>query len=349
MASAFQPCLRRARCSQLRPAMRREPWLAVTVLVALAIFGLCLANALAWINRPFPGFLVLENGIVVSIGRSDWIPPERRRAQWTRVIAVDGHPVSGGREINAYVSAADVGRPITYTFRGGSDIFRLALEVRAFRMADFLDLFAPLLGVGLVMVCGGAVTLVRRPGAPEARALFAMCLSLGLALITGPDQYSPYTFSPLFFLSLSALPPSITLFALTYPSSSGLLRHGALPYAALYLPCAGLGTALSSLSSQTSLFLPLLYTVYFFTANAVLLGVGSVVLALINGVRPAAPLLLVLGAALGSCLPIAILVTYPLLQRPISPVMLVCPLLFIPALIGTALVRFPAFDHASGA
>ncbi|TMB18485.1 MAG: hypothetical protein E6J59_14490 [Deltaproteobacteria bacterium] len=122
-----------------------------------------------------------------------------------------------------------------------------------------------------------------------------------------------------------------------------------LPYAALYLPCAGLGTALSSLSSQTSLFLPLLYTVYFFTANAVLLGVGSVVLALINGVRPAAPLLLVLGAALGSCLPIAILVTYPLLQRPISPVMLVCPLLFIPALIGTALVRFPAFDHASGA
>jgi len=327
--------------------MRREPWLAVTVLVALAIFGLCLANALAWINRPFPGFLVLENGIVVSIGRSDWIPPERRRAQWTRVIAVDGHPVSGGREINAYVSAADVGRPITYTFRGGSDIFRLALEVRAFRMADFLDLFAPLLGVGLVMVCGGAVTLVRRPGAPEARALFAMCLSLGLALIANP--YYPYTFSPLFFLSLSALPPSITLFALTYPSSSGLLRHGALPYAALYLPCAGLGTALSSLSSQTSLFLPLLYTVYFFTANAVLLGVGSVVLALINGVRPAAPLLLVLGAALGSCLPIAILVTYPLLQRPISPVMLVCPLLFIPALIGTALVRFPAFDHASGA
>src|SRR2546425_772110 len=138
--------------------MKRERWLVVTVLLALAIFGFCLANAITWINRPFPGFLVhndavlqnqepregsnaitwinrpfpgflvLENGIVVSIGRSDWIPPERRRAQWTRVIAVDGHPVSGGREINAYVSAADVGRPITYTFRGGSDIFRLALE-----------------------------------------------------------------------------------------------------------------------------------------------------------------------------------------------------------------------------
>jgi len=57
--------------------MRRERWLLVTALVALAIFGFCLANALTWINRPFPGFLVLENGIVVSIGRSDWIPPER--------------------------------------------------------------------------------------------------------------------------------------------------------------------------------------------------------------------------------------------------------------------------------
>jgi len=186
--------------------MRREPWLAVTVLVALAIFGLCLANALAWINRPFPGFLVLENGIVVSIGRSDWIPPERRRAQWTRVIAVDGHPVSGGREINAYVSAADVGRPITYTFRGGSDIFRLALEVRAFRMADFLDLFAPLLGVGLVMVCGGAVTLVRRPGAPEAplarakvRCGLKSLFSLGMPISAKPSST---------FLASSASPAS---------------------------------------------------------------------------------------------------------------------------------------------
>ena len=321
----------------------------MTLAFVLGIFGLCLANALAWINRPCPGVLVLENGIVVSIGLRDWIPPERRRAQWTRVIAVDGHPVNGGREINAYVNAAPVGKSISYTFRAGSEIFRLALEVRAFGAADFFGLFAPLLAVGLALVCGGAVPLVRRPGAPEARALFATCLSLGLALITGPDQYHPYTFSPLFFLSLSALPPSILLLDLTYPNHSPLLRHGMLLYAALYLPFASLGTALSLLSSQTSLFLPVLYTVYFFTANAVLLGAGSVVLAIIDGASPTAPLLLCLGAILGACLPIAILVTYPLLQRPISPVLLVCPLLFIPALIGRALVRFPAFDHASGA
>ena len=58
-----------------------------------------------------------------------------------------------------------------------------------------------MLGIGLLVVLAGAFVALRRPDAPETRALFAVCLSLGLAAITGPDQYSPCWFVPLFFLS----------------------------------------------------------------------------------------------------------------------------------------------------
>src|SRR5216683_202245 len=52
-----------------------------------------------------------------------------------------------------------------------------------------LAVLVPVLGVGLLMVLVSAAVVVRRPGAPEARALFVLCLAIGLTLITAPDQY----------------------------------------------------------------------------------------------------------------------------------------------------------------
>src|SRR6185369_167953 len=111
---------------------RRAWWVPVVLAPVLAIFVTCLVNAIAWIDRPFPGFLVLENGIVVSIGRTEWANARYRSLPFSRVLAVDGRPVAGGREVHAWVAAAGVGKSITYTFRQGTDVFRLALRVRPF-------------------------------------------------------------------------------------------------------------------------------------------------------------------------------------------------------------------------
>src|SRR5207253_6219880 len=51
---------------------RRAWWVAVALAPVLVLFIVCALNALAWLGRPFPGLLVLENGIVVSIGRTEW-------------------------------------------------------------------------------------------------------------------------------------------------------------------------------------------------------------------------------------------------------------------------------------
>jgi hypothetical protein len=308
----------------------------------LAIFGVCLMNALAWVGQPFSGFLVAQNGIVVSIGRAEWVRALHHHVPFARILAVDGRPVSGGRDVHAYVSAVGVGKPIVYTFRNGAEIFRLSVRVRRFEASDFAELFVPLLGIGLLMVLLGAVVVALRPRASEARALFALCAAIGVALVTAPDQYYPYRFTSLYFLAECAVPPAFTQLALTYPQRAGVLRRGPLSYLLLYLPFAGLGAGLLFSLPDPSLFLPLLYTLYFFIANAALLCVGALVVGLIDGVRPREPVVLSLAGMLGSSLIAAsILATYPLLQRPISPVSLLGPLLLLPVMVGFAFVRFP--------
>lgn len=308
----------------------------------LAIFAVCLANARAWIGRPFSGLLFLENGIVVSIGRAQWTHARYRNVPFSRILAVDGHPVAGGAEIHARVAARGIGATVTYTLRKGTEITRLRLPVRPFARADFLELFFPLLGVGFLMVVVGAAVVARLPRAPHAHALFALCLAIGLYLITGPDEYRPYRFPLLQFVSLCAIAPATIHLALAYPHRRSVLRRGPIVHLALYLPFVALGVALRSSMPTPPIFLPLLYTVYVFTANAALFYVGGLVLALIDGARPREPLLWALAAVGGSVvISLAIFVTYPLLQRPLSPSWLAGPLPLLPLLKGFAFVRYP--------
>lgn len=321
--------------------MTTPRWLPLTLLCVLAVFAVCLVNALTWLDRPFPGFLVLENGIVVSIGRAEWAHARYRSLPFARVLAVDGHPVTGGREVHAYVSAAGRGKRIAYTFRQGRDIFRLALRTRPFERADFTELFAAMLGVGLLMVMVSAWVVARRP-APETRALFFVCLAIGLVLITGPDAYGPYWFPTIAFTATCALPPAAFHLALTYPQRRSPTRRRPILYGLLYLPFAALALGLRSSLHEPSLFLPLLYCVYFMMANGVLMCVGSLVFGLIDGVRPREPVIIALAAVLGSSLiAAAVVATYPLLQQPISPAFAFGPLLLLPVLFGLAFLRFP--------
>jgi hypothetical protein len=321
---------------------RTRGWLAAIVAAVLGVFAVCLVNAIAWIGRPFSGFLFLENGIAVSIGRGEWSHARYRSVPFSRVLAVDGRPVAGGRDVHAYVAAAPVGKPIAYTFRKGTRVFRLSIRVRPFGRDDFLELAVPLLGVGLLMVLVSATVVALRPDAAAARALFAVCLAIGLTMITAPDEWAPYRFTALYFLAECAVAPAFVQLALSWPERAGVLDRGALPWALLYLPFAGLAAALLAAMPEPSVFLPLLYTMYFLIANAGLLALGALVLGLVDGVRPREPIVLGIAAMLGSCvIAAAVLATYPLLQRPLSPVWFLGPLLLFPLLEGWAIVRHP--------
>ena len=146
--------------------------------------------------------------------------------------------------------------------------------MRPFGRDDFVDVFAPFLGVGLLMILVSGATVALRPRAPQVHALFVVCLAIGLILITGPDTYWPYWFTPVAFFATCLLPPASVQLALTFPRRRAVPRRRPLLYAVLYAPFLALAGALLSTRQEPGLFLPLLYTVYFFIANGTLLNVG---------------------------------------------------------------------------
>ena len=332
------------------PRLRRRPpwWLAVALVPALAIVVVCVRDAASWVGRPFAGFLFLDSRIVVSIGRSAWRLPSLRRAEWAHITAVDGRPVGSAVDVHAAARDADVGHEITYGFRRGAEVFRLAIPVRRFGWADFAEIFAPMLGVGAWLIAIGAAFVVLRPDLPEIRALFAACLMLGLALVTGPDQYGPYRFTWLFLVSLAAVPT--TFLHMTAAFLWKLRPWAGRVVAAMYVAFIGLGAALVVHRDEPAVFLPLLYLVYFALANALLLYTGSLVSVLVSGQRSRPHVTLALAGILASSIiAIGIIVTYPLRTEPVSAPWFILPMAVWPVLSGLAFIRNPDAGVEPGA
>ncbi|HZR81638.1 MAG TPA: hypothetical protein VFD92_11120 [Candidatus Binatia bacterium] len=318
------------------------------VALAAAVVVPCARNAVAWIGRPFAGVLFADNLIVVSIGRASWREPQLRRAEWARIVAIDGTPVETAAAAHAAIERRGIGGEVTFTLRRGAELFRVRLPVVAFARRDFDEVFAPMLVMGVALMVMGTLLAWLRPALPEVRGLFAVCASLGLMLVTGPDQYGPYRFTPLYLLAFASVPPAVFHLAATYPWRPG--RWAGRAVVAAYALFAVIGALLIALRFDPQVFLLLLYLVYFALANALLLYMGSLVGAFAVRRRPRAEISLALAAVLASSgTGVVAMVTYPLLTEPISAIWLIAPIALLPILSGIAFVGLPSRAPRPGA
>jgi hypothetical protein len=324
----------------LTRVVARPWWLAGSLLVLLAVVAVCARDALAWVGRPFAGLLFADNLIVVSIGSASWRDPQLRRTEWSRIIALDGASVHSARDVLRAVAARAPGHRITYALSRDDETFRIAIPVRTFTWTDFRDVFAPMLAVGSFLALSGGGLMWLRPDLPQVRALYALCAALGLLLVTGPDQYGPYRFTPLYLMAVALVPPAIVHLAAAYPWQPRAWAWRAV--AASYLLFATAGLALIVVRDDARAFLALLYFVYLSLANAVLLYAGSLFGALVTRRRSRLQLAVALAAVVGSSLLGAlVLIVYPLMTDPIAPAWLVLPLVLMPILSGIAFVVLP--------
>jgi hypothetical protein len=332
-AARQDPARERAATAGHAPLPRRRApgWLVAALVPVALVLAVAARDAVAWVGRPFAGFLFSDGRIVFSIARPQWLPATIRRPEWSVVSAVDGTPVASGGAVHDAVRAAGAGRELTYTFRRGAEVFRLALPARRFGWDDFAEVFAPMLGVGTWVIALGALPVALRPARPEVRAHFIVCLLLGLMLLTSPDEYGPYRLLWIFFLALALLPPAILHLAASVLGAPGRWRGRVL--GGLYVVFAALGATLVLRRFDAPVFLPLLYLVYCALANALLLYAGVLVSVLATRDRPRRQTLAALAAILGSGgIVIAILVTYPLRTEGVSVPWFILPIGLWPVL-----------------
>src|SRR5207249_1858865 len=108
----------------LQPNAERRSGLehAAIGLVALAAIATAAVVALAattWIGATFPGFFVLENGVVASIGRPGW--PASRTGIYQHVVTeVDDVSVDSGTAVYKRVASQPAGTTFTYSLESAN-------------------------------------------------------------------------------------------------------------------------------------------------------------------------------------------------------------------------------------
>src|SRR5262245_48124955 len=101
-------------------------------LAVLLLAARVTSTSRAWVGRVFPGFLVLDNRVIASVGLPGWPGAGVAGLYESEVTAVDGAPVASGAEIYARAGAVEPGTPVRYRVRRGGDEREVLVPARVF-------------------------------------------------------------------------------------------------------------------------------------------------------------------------------------------------------------------------
>lgn len=310
----------------------------------LAIGALCAGNGARRIGETFPGFLVLHNRIVVSIGRPQWSLEKTARILFAEVVGIENHPLAEAAELQVHAAKLPNDTAVSYRFRKQAEVFAEVVAARVFTVADYLSVYGSYFAAGVCFALAGLWVVLRVDAlAPAVIAFFVFCQACALVLLTGGDLYGPYWFTPLYFTAFSFSPAALLHLAGSFPEPIGIQsRWRRVALGLLYAGALALALVFHLMRHDPSLFLPLLYTVYLLLANALFLYLARLLLSrstIGDGRQRSAINRALLAVLLSGLVAGVIFVTYPALRGPVSPLLLVWPLVIFPVFTAGALVQ----------
>ena len=215
--------------------------IAPAAALLLFVVACVLPPALGWIGGSFPGFLVLENRVVASVGLERWPATQGGEIFQHEIVAIDGAAVASADALLGAIRELPPGTPVHYTLRRGDRELERTLPTRRFGVADFALLFGLYLVNGLAMGATALYLLTRRSAA--ARAAAPLLFVGALWGLTAIDLYGPYRLFRLHALCEVLLFPAALHMALAFPAPFALARERGWLTAAPYAFAAGLALA----------------------------------------------------------------------------------------------------------
>jgi signal transduction histidine kinase len=191
--------------------------------VAIGLAAIVLATtttitSLTWIDRVFPGFMLLDNRVIASVGLADWTGTAIPDLFQSEVIAVDGRPVRSTDDVYAYVESRPVGTEVRYRLERGGEAREMSVPTDRFLVRDWFLLFGAFLLNGAVTFAAGLVPWLLRPRAPLPRALLMFGSMCALFLLTAMDLYGPARLFRLHVVGETFLPAAGIQLALLFPT-----------------------------------------------------------------------------------------------------------------------------------
>lgn len=249
--------------------------LALALLLCVGIVGA--TGAASWIGQPFPGFLVLENRVVASVGLSIWPATADGEIYQHQVVRVGDTAVESPHSLHAVVASVPIGTPLEYRFRRGDAEVVRTIETRRFGGSDFVLLFGLYLLNGVVMGGAALVALRSRRRIASAGAVVPFLMAGAVWGLSALDLYGPYRLFRLHALAEVMLFPATLHMALCFPQRARCLEARPWLVPLPYAVAAGLGIAYQvSLQSVGAYVLTHLAAITAFGAALVVLVVSEV-------------------------------------------------------------------------
>ena len=191
----------------------------VAAAVALPIAIACFVATIAWPGRTFPGFFLLDNGVVPTAGLYSWTGPRAGIPFLSRITAADGMAVDGSEAVYALVERVPVGTPVRYTLDKDGRSLALAVPTMRFGWIDWALTVGLMASFGIVSVCAGILVAMLQPRTAGARAFLLFGVVTGLFGLTGSALYLPSAWPvlDLHFLTQALFPATFVHLGLVFP------------------------------------------------------------------------------------------------------------------------------------
>jgi class 3 adenylate cyclase len=212
-------------------------------LVFLVLLVFSVANALRWLDRPFPGFLVNARMVVADYGQSNWPGEQAGLGFPAKLMSVNGKTIARDADLEQVLRDAGIGTDATYVFDLNGQPFQLSFPIAPFTTEDLLATFGVEFLAALLYIVLGVVVFVMKPDTELSWVFFLACFWLAIYVITGFDTVSTHKSLLAYHLAGIFLPASFAHMSLVFPYRWEFTkRHPAvvsIPYmvsAAIFVP-----------------------------------------------------------------------------------------------------------------
>lgn len=177
------------------------------------------------VDRPFSGFLLLENGVVASAGLMGWPATRDGEIFQKTIVSYDGIAYQTPALFYDYIESRAVGTVVEYEFSRTDSNLNTSISTRLFTPSDAGMLFGASLVCALTFIgVAGALRYIA-PNDPASLGSTISFLITGLFALTALDLYGPYRFFRVHAVAECFLGAGMFHMALVFPYQRSVVRR----------------------------------------------------------------------------------------------------------------------------
>jgi phosphoserine phosphatase RsbU/P len=330
----------------------------ISLLVILSAI-LCFVNALSFINKPFPGFLVYKYGGVGSFNYAGWPGVHAGFRFMDQILTVEGQPVRQGEEVIQIVRSKPPGSLVHYTVESNGQIREVEIPTAIFTTLDFIVAFLVVFLAGTAVFFLGFVVYLLKPNILTSWVFFISGVVISCYMFTGFEIQSTYHFVHLQYLTIPLCPATLFHLGLIFPEKKRFLKGRRWLEYSIYVPALILAfsydikllTFLSDSQSHLLTWIPSFRQTTSWTRILTLFCVIALVIMVIHSVFKASTSvakqrakMVLFGVIIGWFVPGIIMAVVNFLKINFPWNFLVFFIIFFPAAIAYSIVRHNLFD-----